>query len=182
MALEDDAVKTGEYSDDHAGKLGDEARQRLHGVLLRTGAGANPILAGGRRSCSTYLVAALPRWGGGEWKTRPLWGRTSVSTYPMGLHPGDLALIFSPEQAVLKAQEQFEALRDFVQKAAHDGQRIDTVERELFRQLLGLGHTLLSAFVVQQGEGDLGPQVETAEGQIARRLPERHDRRYVSIF
>ena len=91
-------------------------------------------------------------------------------------------MIFSPEQAALKAQGQFDALRDFVQQAARDGQRIDTVERGLFRQLLGLGHTLLSAFVVQQGDGDLGPQVETAEGQIARRLPERHDRRYVSIF
>src|SRR3954454_22217034 len=62
MALEDDAVKTGEDGDDQAGKLGDEARQRLHGVLLRTGAGANPILAGERLSCSAYLVAAMPRW------------------------------------------------------------------------------------------------------------------------
>lgn len=91
-------------------------------------------------------------------------------------------MIIAPEQAALKAQQQFDALRDFVDRAARDGQRIDTVERELFRQLLGLGHTLLSAFVVQQGDGDLGPQAETAEGQIARRLPERHDRRYVSIF
>jgi hypothetical protein len=91
-------------------------------------------------------------------------------------------MIISPEQAVLKAQQQFDALRDFVDQAARDGQRIDTVERELFRQLLGLGHTLLSAFVTRQGDGDVGPQAETAEGQIARRLPERHDRRYVSIF
>jgi hypothetical protein len=91
-------------------------------------------------------------------------------------------MILAPEQAALKAQHQFDALRDFVEQAAQDGQRIDTVERELFRQLLGLGHSLLSAFVVQQGDGDLGPQVETAEGPIARRLPERHDRRYVSIF
>src|SRR5262249_26197966 len=37
MALEDDAVKTGEHSNDQAGKLGDEARQRLHGVLLWKG-------------------------------------------------------------------------------------------------------------------------------------------------
>jgi hypothetical protein len=91
-------------------------------------------------------------------------------------------MIITPEHAALKAREQFEALRDFVDRAARDGQRIDTVERELFRQLLGLGHTLLSAFVAQQGDGDVGPQAETAEGQIARRLPERHDRRYVSIF
>src|SRR3954454_7083785 len=91
-------------------------------------------------------------------------------------------MIITPEQAALKAQHQFDALRDFVQQAAQDGQRIDTVEREVFRQLLGLGHTLLSAFVAQQGDGDLGPQAETPDGRTARRLPERHDRRYVSIF
>jgi hypothetical protein len=91
-------------------------------------------------------------------------------------------MIITPEQAALKAQQQFDALRDFVDQAARDGQRIDTVERELFRRLLGLGHSLLSAFVAQQGDGDLGPEAETADGHVARRLPERHDRRYVSIF
>jgi hypothetical protein len=91
-------------------------------------------------------------------------------------------MIITPEQAALKTQHQFNALRDFVQQAARDGQRIDTVEREVFRQLLGLGHTLLSAFVADQGDGDLGPGVTTPEGHTARRLPERHDRRYVSIF
>jgi hypothetical protein len=91
-------------------------------------------------------------------------------------------MIITPEQAALKAQHQFNALRDFVQQAARDGQRIDTVERDVFRQLLGLGHILLSAFVADQGDGDLGPEVTTPEGRTARRLPERHDRRYVSIF
>jgi hypothetical protein len=91
-------------------------------------------------------------------------------------------MIITPEQAALKAQHQFDALRAFVHQAARDGQRIDTVERELFRQLLGLGHTLLSAFVAAAGDGDLGPEAETPEGRTVRRLPERHDRRYVSIF
>lgn len=91
-------------------------------------------------------------------------------------------MIFTAEQASLKAQQQFDALRGFVDRAARDGQRIDTVERELFRQLLGLGHSLLSAFVAAQGDGDLGPQAETSDGRVARKLPERHDRRYVSIF
>src|SRR5438309_8508257 len=100
----------------------------------------------------------------------------------MSPHPGDLAMTITPEQTALKAQHQFDALRDFVQQAARDGQRIDTVEREVFRQLLGLGHSLLSAFVVAQGDGDLGPQAETPGGRTVRRLPERHDRRSVSIF
>src|SRR4051794_13451950 len=91
-------------------------------------------------------------------------------------------MILAPEQAALKAQQQFDALRDFVRQAAGDGQRIDSVEREVFRQLLGLGHTLLSAFVAAHGDGDLGPEAETPEGRTVRRLPERHDRRYLSIF
>ena len=91
-------------------------------------------------------------------------------------------MIITPEQASLKAQQQFDALSQFVRQAAEAGLRIDAVERDLFRQLLGLGHSLLSAFVAQQGDGDLGPEAETAEGHVARRLPERHDRRYVSVF
>ncbi len=90
-------------------------------------------------------------------------------------------MILAPEQAALKAQHQFDALRDFVQQAARDGQRIDTVERGLMRQVPAWGHTPLSSFVAGRGDGDLGPEAETAEGRIARRLPERHDRRYVSI-
>jgi hypothetical protein len=91
-------------------------------------------------------------------------------------------MILTPEQSALKAQDQFDALSQFVQQAAQDGLRIDTVEREVFRQLLGLGHTLLSAFVAAQGDGDLGPEIQVSEGQTARRLPERHGRRYVSVF
>jgi hypothetical protein len=91
-------------------------------------------------------------------------------------------MIMAPEQAALKAKEQFDSLLALVQKAVRDGDRIDTLERDLMRQLLGLGHTLLSAFVAQQGDGDLGPEARTAEGRTARRLPGRHDRRYVSIF
>lgn len=91
-------------------------------------------------------------------------------------------MIMAPEQAALKAKEQFDSLLGLVQKAVRDGDRIDTLERDLMRQLLSLGHTLLSAFVAQQGDGDLGPEARTADGRVARRLPERHDRRYMSIF
>src|SRR6187401_702445 len=109
-------------------------------------------------------------------------GQTIGRNTPDGSASGDLAMIMTPEQAALKAHNQFDALGEFVRKAARDGQRIDRVEREVFRHLLGLGHTLLSAFVAAQGDGDLGPDAEVAGEQAARRLPERHDRRYVSIF
>lgn len=90
-------------------------------------------------------------------------------------------MIITPEQAALEARAQFDALSRFAQQAAEAGLRIDTVERDLSRQLLGLGHSLLSAFVAQQGDGDLGPEVETPGGRTVRRLPERHDRRHVPI-
>src|SRR5512135_2268317 len=91
-------------------------------------------------------------------------------------------MIITPEQATLKAQERFHHLLNLVQHASQDGQRIDTVERDLMRRLLALGHDLLTAFVAHQGDGDQGPEVPTTDGQTVRRLPERHDRRYVSIF
>jgi hypothetical protein len=86
------------------------------------------------------------------------------------------------EQAALKAQERFEQIRDFIGQAVRDGRRIDSVERELIGYLLALGYSLLSSYVAQQGDGDVGPEVTTLDGGTARRLPERPDRRYVSIF
>jgi hypothetical protein len=80
----------------------------------------------------------------------------------------------APEQAALKAQEQFGHLIDLVRQAAQEGRRIDSVERDLMRHLLALGHTLLSGFVAQQGDGDLGPEAPTLGAHRARRLPDRH--------
>src|SRR5438094_9056909 len=91
-------------------------------------------------------------------------------------------MIMAKEQAFLKAQEQFDNLKNRVELAARDGHRIDTIERDLMRQLLGLGHTLLTAFVAQQGDGDQGPSIEPEEGPTLQRLPTNHDRRYLSIF
>ena len=81
-------------------------------------------------------------------------------------------MIMAKEQAFLKAQEQFEQLKDLVEAAARDWHRIDTVERDLMGQLLGLGHTLLAAFVVQQGDGDQGPTIDVEEGQLPPTAPQ----------
>ena len=91
-------------------------------------------------------------------------------------------MIMAQEQAFLKARQQLQAMVAFVEQAADDGQRIDLAERELFSQLLTLGHTLLSAFVAAQGEGDAGPELQAAEGHTVRRSKSKHARRYLSIF
>jgi hypothetical protein len=101
---------------------------------------------------------------------------------PMERPSGDLVMIITPEQAALKARQRFDSLLDLVRHASHDGQRIDTVERDLMRHLLALGHDLLGLFIANQGDGDLGPTVEAPEGRTLHRLPQPHDHRYVSIF
>jgi len=91
-------------------------------------------------------------------------------------------MIFSQEQALLKAQADLQDLVTFAQQAAHHGTRIDQVERELMRRLLTLGLTLLQLFIAEHGDGDLGEELPADEGHTLRRLPKQHDCRYVSIF
>lgn len=91
-------------------------------------------------------------------------------------------MIMLQERAFLKAQQQLQAMEAFVEQSAEEGQRIDRVERELFAQLLAIGHTLLAAFVAAQGNGDGGPELRSSEGRTVRRLKSRHERRYLSIF
>src|SRR4051794_27744475 len=94
----------------------------------------------------------------------------------------EAVMIIAREQALLKAQADLQDLITFAQQAAGDGTRIDQVERELMRRLLALGLTLLQLFIAEQGDGDLGETLPADDGHALRRLPERHDCRYVSIF
>lgn len=91
-------------------------------------------------------------------------------------------MIMVPEEALLKGREQFERLVNLVRQTPQDGQRIDTVERELMRQLLALGHTLPSLFIARHGDGDLGPTTQGDAGRTLNRLPEARERRYLPII
>jgi hypothetical protein len=91
-------------------------------------------------------------------------------------------MIFAQEQTFLKAERLLQDMVAYVREAGVQGERIDQVERGLMPQLLQLGHTLLTAFVVGQGDGDAGDTTSGPQGHICRRLPEPHERRYVSIF
>ena len=91
-------------------------------------------------------------------------------------------MILAQEQAFLKARQQLQSIETFVEQTTTTSQRIDEVERKLFSQLLALGLSLLEAFVAAQGDGNLGASIKTDEGRTLRRLEERHDRRYLSIF
>src|SRR5712671_2267471 len=94
-------------------------------------------------------------------------------------------MIMTHEQDVLKSEklaEQFAELQEFVRQAAQDGQAIHEVERGLWRRLRQMGHECLGQFLRWQGNGDLGETVTLPTGEPCHRLPDLHERRYVSIF
>lgn len=91
-------------------------------------------------------------------------------------------MMMTKEQEFLKAQSHLAALVKVVEDGLQQQQRIDEVERSLFRELLQLGRTLLTAFVAGHGDGDVGPTCTDSEGQAWKRLPDKHTRRYVSVF
>jgi hypothetical protein len=74
-------------------------------------------------------------------------------------------MILTTELGALPPKNKFDALSRFDPRAAQEGMRIDWVHREKFRQLLGLGPRLHSAFAAGQGAGDLGPGAETSGGR-----------------
>jgi len=90
-------------------------------------------------------------------------------------------MISQKELDVCKAREQFERMCEFLEQAFAEGQRVDQVERGLFPQAMTMCLQMLRSFVAAHGDGDQGERVER-EGKMLQRLPEPHDKRYLSIF
>jgi len=90
-------------------------------------------------------------------------------------------MIMAQEQAILKAQEQFLQIQDFLRQAGGAGRRLDQVELDLWGRMLQLGRQLLEGYVAGYRQGDLGSTLEQ-DGRVLRRLEQPHVRRYVSIF
>ena len=89
--------------------------------------------------------------------------------------------ILSKEQEILKTRKKFEALLSMIEHRGEPHTDLGQIEENLWNGLLGLGLSLMQAFVANQGTGDLGPTVEF-QGKALRRLSRLHSRRYVSVF
>ena len=89
--------------------------------------------------------------------------------------------IVTQEQLLIKAQEQFNALKQSILGHSEKQTRIDRVERNLFADLLLLGLTLLKAFVAGAGTGDEGKQVSQGDRTL-QRSDQPRERWYRSIF
>lgn len=90
-------------------------------------------------------------------------------------------MIMAQEEAILKAQAEFDGLADVVRQACKQQQRIDGVERNLWAGVLKIGRAMVEGVVAGHGQGDVGPTLEY-QGRTLSRLEEVRERRYVSIF
>jgi hypothetical protein len=79
-------------------------------------------------------------------------------------------------------QQQLDQLVAFVGTALHNHEPLHVLEQGLWTRLLQLGHQLLAQVFAQQGCGDVGDSVRLPDGRDVDRLPNLHERRYVSIF
>lgn len=89
--------------------------------------------------------------------------------------------MMTKEQALYKAERHVSKLVEMVEQAIREGWRADEFERSSFKELLDLGFELFQAFVVGQGSGDEGPQMQREDRTLVR-LEQPHHRRYVSIY
>ncbi len=64
--------------------------------------------------------------------------------------------ILTQEQLLLKAQEQFETIKQAIREFAQQEVRIDLAEEYLFRDLQALGLTMLESFAAAAGSGAKG--------------------------
>jgi len=88
----------------------------------------------------------------------------------------------NPEQISSQLDGLLEKLKTDVQSAATQGDSFDTVERIVLSTVLQLGHQALELLVAMQGDGDLGPQIETDKGKTIRRSQTKASTQLRSIF
>src|SRR5437868_6127142 len=87
-----------------------------------------------------------------------------------------------PTLKIDSLQQQLDQLVAFLGTALQDQEPLHTIERGIWTRLLQLGHQLLAQVFEQCGSGDLGVSVQLPDGREVHRLPDLHERRYVSIF
>jgi hypothetical protein len=88
------------------------------------------------------------------------------SCNPTSLDPSEQV---TPDQVLCLLQQANEQLRRFVIGAAAVGTSFDSAERQVWEMVRKTGFLAMELLVKLQGDGDLGEQVENAEGKILQR-------------
>ena len=61
--------------------------------------------------------------------------------------------------------DEAQSLIDYIFEQAKSGKAIHVVEQDIFSKLLTMGHQALGQFIVLQGNGDMGEQLELSSGK-----------------
>ena len=91
-------------------------------------------------------------------------------------------MIIEVEDRFCKVAKVFSQLLGALERSAERGDAIHEVEEMTWGGLLETGREMVAAFIEQQEEELLRPEVIAYEGKQLRRLPERRVRAYVSAF
>ena len=73
-------------------------------------------------------------------------------------------------------------LTDKIDQAVRQGMTLYDLERSVLQEVLGIGHAAVNLFLENQGDGDLGEVVSTADGKLLRRSDEPQARELRTIF
>ena len=90
-------------------------------------------------------------------------------------------MIMTQEQAILKAKDQLAQMEQYIRQASFHGEHLHRVEEGLWKRIMKLGCLMLTAYVADQGTGDLGPTL-AYKGRQLNRLDKRHTKIYKSVF
>jgi len=88
----------------------------------------------------------------------------------------------NPEQISRQLMSLAEGLKTDVQTAAKAGDCFDKVERTVLSSVLLIGQQAIELLLALQGDGDLGEEVQTADGRTALRSEEKSTTLLRSIF
>jgi hypothetical protein len=73
-------------------------------------------------------------------------------------------------------------LNDRIDQAVREGTSLYDFERSVLQEILSIGHAAVNLFLENQGDGDLGETVLTAEGKLLVRSAEPQERELRTIF
>ncbi len=69
-----------------------------------------------------------------------------------------------------------------IREGARDGKSLYDMEKATFERVLQIGHAAIEQFLTLQGDGDLGPNMSTAEGRRLKRSEEPVERPLRTVF
>lgn len=133
-------------------------------------------------------VSFMHLWGQESWVTKkgpPCHTMASGHVSVFSPEHGGPVMIISQTDSVSKGgslSALSQQLEQYVRLAAQEGRSLYEVERGVFDMLLSMGQSAIEQFLQQQGDGDLGATVPTAEGVVLYRSAERQPRSIRTIF